>query len=135
MRNRRALLSVAALANYAVTVWHAYLAAKVNPALPVAETVRIALFAAALTLAGLVLLWTHRPKIGSLVLIATFVVGLVIGSAEHFFVAGPNNVFDVGNGDWALPFKISVWMLLVLEVAGLSAAGRVLAVRRVVEAQ
>jgi hypothetical protein len=40
-----------------------------------------------------------------------------------------NNVFDVGNGDWALPFKISVWILLVLEVAGLSAAGRMLTVR------
>ncbi len=129
MRNMRVWLPVAALANYAVTVWHTYLAEKVNPALPVAETVRIAVLAGALTLAGVVLLWTRRPKIGSLVLIATFAVGLVIGSTEHFFVAGPNNVFDVANGDWAFPFKVSVWILLVLEVAGLSAAARMLAVR------
>lgn len=129
MRNMRVLLSVAALANYAVTVWHAYLAEKVNPALPVEEAVRIAAIAGALTLAGLALLWTQRQKLGSLVLIVVFVVGLVIGSAEHLFVAGPNNVFDVSNGDWAMPFKISVWMLLFLEVAGLSAAGRMLAAR------
>jgi hypothetical protein len=129
MRNMRVLLSVAALANYAVTVWHAYLAEKVNPALPAEEAVRIAVIAGTLTVAGLALLWTRRPKIGSLVLIAVFVVGLVIGSAEHFFVAGPNNVFDVGNGDWAMPFKISVWILLFLEVAGLSVAGRTLAAR------
>ena len=58
-----------------------------------------------------------------------FVVGLVIGSAEHFLVAGPNNVFDVGNTDWAIPFRISAWALLFLEVAGLSAAARLLAAR------
>jgi hypothetical protein len=56
MRNMRVLLSVTAMANYAVTVWHAYLAEMVNPALPVAVTVRIALFAGGLTLAGLALL-------------------------------------------------------------------------------
>jgi Zn-dependent alcohol dehydrogenase len=129
MRDMRVVLSVAALANYAITVWHAYLAEKVNPALPVEEAVRIAAIAGVLTLAGVALLWTRRQRIGSLVLIGVFVVGLAIGSAEHLFVAGPNNVFDVGNGDWAMPFKISVWILLFLEVAGLSAAGRVLAAR------
>jgi hypothetical protein len=129
MTNMRGLLLVAALANYAVTVWHAYLAEKVNPALPAAEAVRIAAFAGALTLVGVALLWRRQQKIGSLFLIAVFVVGLVIGSAEHFFVAGPNNVFDVGNADWAVPFKISVWVLLFLQVAGLSAAGRMLAAR------
>lgn len=129
MRNLRVLLSVAAVANYAVTVWHTYLAVKVNPALPVAEAVRIVTFAGALTLAGVGLLWTRRPKIGSLVLVAVFVIGLAIGGAEHFVVSGPNNVFDVGAGDWALLFKVSVWILLLVEVAGLSVAGRMLAAR------
>jgi hypothetical protein len=125
----KVVLTIAALANYGVTVWHAYLAKRVNPALPAAEAVRIAAIAGALTLVGVALLWRGQQMIGSLVLIAVFVVGLVIGSAEHFLVAGPNNVFNVGNGDWAVPFKISAWALLVLEVAGLSAAGRMLAAR------
>jgi hypothetical protein len=125
----RHVLSVAAVANYAATVWHACLAEKVNPALRVAEVVRMAAIAGAITLAGLALLWTPRPKIGSLVLVAVFIVGLVIGIAEHFLVAGPNNLFDVGNGAWTISFKISVWVLPFLEVAGLSAAGRVLATR------
>ena len=56
-------------------------------------------------------------------------MGLAIGSAEHFVVAGPNTVFDIGNGDWALPFTSSVWILLVIQVAGLSAAGHMRAVR------
>ncbi len=102
-KNLRAWLSVAALANYGVTVWHADLAKKVNPALPAAEAVRIAALAGVLTLVGMVLLWSRRQKTGSLVLVAVFIVGLVIGTAEHFLVAGPNNVFDVGNTDWADP--------------------------------
>jgi hypothetical protein len=129
MRNMKVWLSVAALANYAVTVWHAYLAGRVNPALPAGEALRIAAFAGALTLVGVALVWRRHPKLGSLVLIAVFVVGLVIGSTEHFLVAGPNNVFDIGSGDSAVPFKISVWVLLFLEVAGLSAAGRMLTAR------
>jgi hypothetical protein len=125
----RGFVSAAAVANFAVTLWHLYLAAKLNPALAPAESVRIAAFAGVLTLAGVALLWMRRQKIGSLVLITVFAIGLVIGSSEHFFVAGPNNVFDVGTGDWTVPFKVSVAILVLLEVAGLSAAGRVLTTR------
>jgi hypothetical protein len=125
----RAFASVAALANFGVTLWHLYLVEKLYPASPVSESVRIAAFAGALTLAGVALLWTQRRKLGSLVLVAVFALGLSIGSYEHFFVSGPNNVFDVGDGDWALPFRISVAILVLLEVAGLSAAGRILAAR------
>ncbi len=125
----RVLVSAAAVANFAVTLWHLYLAEKLNPALAPAESVRIAAFAGVLTLAGVALLWMHRQKIGSLLLLAVFAVGLVIGSSEHFFVAGPNNVFDVGTGDWTVPFKISVAILVLLEVAGLAAAGRTLTTR------
>jgi hypothetical protein len=130
MRQQRYLLAALALVNYAVTIWHAYLAAKVNPALPAADFARIAGISGALTLAGIVLLWTRLPKIGSVVLIAVFLIGLVIGSAEHFFVAGPNNIFDVINNHWTAPFKISVWALLVVEIAGLAAAARVLVAPR-----
>ncbi len=125
----RVWLSVTALTNLAVIVWHADLARRVNPALPAAEAARIAAIAGALTLIGVALVWVRRGKIGPLVLIAVFLTGLVIGSAEHFFVPGPNNVFDVGNAGWAVPFGISVWVLLFLEVAGLWVAWRMLAAR------
>lgn len=121
--------TAAALANYATVLWHLYLVAKLQPAAPMAESVRIALIAGALTLAGLALLWRRWHKTGSLLLAVMFANGLVIGSLEHFFVAGPFNVFDVGYGDWTLLFKISVAILVVLEVAGLSATGRMLVAR------
>jgi hypothetical protein len=59
-----------------------------------------------------------RQRIGLLVLVVVFAMRLVIGSSEHFFVAGPTNVFDVGSSDWALPFKLNVVILVLLEVTG-----------------
>lgn len=122
----RAIISVVAVANYAVTIWHLYLAQKLNPALPTGELIRIATFAGVLTLAGVALVWTQRPKLGSLVLVVVFAIGLIQGTAEHFIIPGPNNVFDVSPGPWAIPFTITVALLPVLEIAGLLAAGRAL---------
>lgn len=130
MNRMKIFVTVAALGNYAAVLWHLYLVAKLQPATPVAESIRISAIAGALTLAGLALLWMRWHKTGSLVLAAMFANGLVIGSLEHFFVAGPVNVFDVGYGDWTLPFKASVAILVILEVAGLSASGRMLIARR-----
>lgn len=129
MTRLKVFATVAALGNYAVVVWHLYLVAKLHPAAPMAESVRIATIAAALTLAGLALLWMRWHKTGALLLAVMFANGLVIGSLEHFFVSGPNNVFDVGSGAWTLLFKLSVAILVVLEVAGLSATGRMLVAR------
>lgn len=97
--------------------------------MPIATSIRIATIAGALTLAGLVLLWMRWHKTGSLILAAMFANGLVIGVLEHFFVAGPFNVFDIGDGDWTFLFKVSVAILVVFEVAGLSATGRMLVAR------
>lgn len=52
-------------------------------------------------------------------LVVVFGMGLVIGSLEHFFIYGPNNVFDAGLGVVAFLFRISVALLVALEIAGL----------------
>ena len=97
MRNIKSFATIIALANFAVAIWHLYLVEKLHPAAPIAESVYIAAFAGALTLAGVALVWMRRQKSGLLVLIAVFTIGLVVGSSEHFFITGPNNVFEVGN--------------------------------------
>jgi len=129
MRNIRLFLSISALANFAVTLWHLYLAVAMHPGQLGTAPVRIAIQTGVLTLVGVALLWTRYPKIGSLVLIIVLVLGFVMGCLEHFFVAGPYNVFDVGRGHLVLAFDISVALLVVVQVAGLSAAGRMLAAR------
>jgi len=119
-------VSIIALANFAVTVLHLFLAGKLNPALTVASSMRIGAYAGALTLAGVGLLWARLKRVGSLVLIIEFAIGLAIGSLEHFFIAGPNNVFDAGYSTWAILFDVSVALLVALEIAGLWSAGRIL---------
>jgi len=129
MRNVRVFLSIAALANLAVALWHLYLAVEIHPGLLGPAPVRIAILTGALTLVGVALVWTRYPKIGSLVLIVVLALGFLMGCIEHFFVAGPYNVFDVGSGHWVLPFDITVALLVVFQLAGLSAAVRMLAWR------
>lgn len=58
-----------------------------------------------------------------------FANGLVIGSLEHFVVAGPNNVFDAGHSGCVIPFDVSVALLVALQIAGLWSAGRILVAR------
>jgi hypothetical protein len=129
MRHVRVFLSTAALANLAVVLWHLYLAVEMHPGLLGTAPVRIAILTGTLTLVGVALLWTRYPKIGSLVLIGVLALGFVMGCLEHFFVAGPYNVFDVGSGHWVLPFDITVALLVVFQVAGLAACVRMLAAR------
>jgi hypothetical protein len=73
-----------------------------------------------------ILLWAQRRLVGSLVLLVVFSIGLVIGSLEHFFISGPNNVFDAGFSGVAFLFRISVALLVVLEIAGLWGAARLI---------
>jgi hypothetical protein len=129
MRNARVFLLIAALANLAVTLWHLRLSVDMHPGLLGAASVRIAIQTGIVTLIGVALLWTRYRTIGSLLLIAIIGIGFVIGCLEHFFVTGPYNVFDAGSGDWVLPWKVSVALLVVVQVAGLSAAGRMLLAR------
>lgn len=85
MRKVKVFLSIAALANLAVTLWHLYLTVEMHPGLLGTTPVRIALQTGTLTIVGLVLLWTRYPKIGSLVLIVVLALGFVMGCLEHFF--------------------------------------------------
>jgi hypothetical protein len=79
-----------------------------------------------LTLGGVILLWARRELAGSLVLVVVFAIGLVIGSLEHFFIPGPNNVVDAGVGGVAFLFRINVALLVILQIAGLWGVARLI---------
>lgn len=129
MHRVKIFATVAALANYAAVLWHLYLEVQLRPMTPMAEVMRIAAIAGGLTFAGLALLWIRWQRIGSVVLAVMFANGLVLGCLEHFFVVSPVNVFYIGDGDWTVLFKISVAILVVFQLAGLSATGRMLVTR------
>lgn len=129
MHRIKVFATTAALANYAAVLWHLYLEMQLRPTTPMAEVMKIAAIAGGLTFLGLGLLWIRWQKIGSVVLAAMFANGLVLGCLEHFFVASPVNVFYIGDGDWTALFKVSVAILVVFQLAGLSATGRILVTR------
>ena len=126
MRNLAAFTAIVALGNLGVTIWHLRLAGELNPALSFAVAARIGAQTAVLTLAGVILLWAQHRLTGSVVLVVVFAIGLVIGSLEHFFIPGPNNVFDSGHGGLAFLFRMNVALLVALEIAGLWGAGRLI---------
>ena len=126
MRNLAAFTAIVALGNLGVTIWHLRLAGELNPALSFAVAARIGAQTAVLTLAGVILLWAQRRLTGSVVLVMVFAIGLVIGSLEHFFIPGPNNVFDACHGGVAFLFRMNVALLVALEIAGLWGAGRLI---------
>jgi len=126
MKNLAAFTAIVALGNLGVTIWHLRLASELNPALSFAQAARIGALTVVLTLGGVILLWAQRRLAGSLVLVAVFAIGLVIGSLEHFFIPGPNNVFDAGVGGVALLFRINVALLVALDIAGLWGAARLI---------
>lgn len=80
---------------------------------------RIGAKTAVLTLAGVILLWAQHRLAESVVLVMVFEIGLVVGSLEHFFIPGPNNVFDAGHGGVAFLFRMNGALLIGLEIAGL----------------
>ena len=126
MRNWAAFTAIVALGNLSVTIWHLRLASELNPALSFAQAARIGALTVVLTLGGVILLWAQRRLAGSLVLMVVFAIGLVIGSLEHFFIPGPNNVFDAGVGGVAFLFRINVALLVILQIAGLWGAARLI---------
>jgi hypothetical protein len=126
MKNLAAFTAIVALSNLAVTIWHLRLAGELNPALSFAEAARIGAITVVLTLGGVGLLWAQRRVVGSLLLVAVFAIGLVIGSLEHFFIPGPNNVFDAGVGSVAFLFRFNVALLVSLEIAGMWGTARLI---------
>jgi hypothetical protein len=126
MRNLAPFTAIVALGNLGVTIWHLGLAREHNPALSFAQAARIGTITIVLTLCGVILLWLQRSLLGSLVLLAVFAIGLVIGSLEHFFISGPNNVFDAGVGGVAFLFRFNVALLVILEIAGLWGVARLI---------
>ena len=126
MRNLAAFTAIIAFGNLGVTIWHLRLASDLNPALSFAEAARIGAVTVVLTLCGIGLLWARHRLVGSLVLLSVFAIGLVIGSLEHFFIPGPNNVFDAGVGDVAFLFRFNVALLVILQIAGLWGVARLI---------
>jgi hypothetical protein len=117
------------LSNFILAIWHLYILQNVYPGGPESDLWALVPIVGSISLLGIVLLWTRFFKVGACVAAGLFLVGLTIGSYEHFVSVNPNNIFIMKPGIWFLPFLISVMLLVVVELLGIWASVRSATVR------
>jgi hypothetical protein len=120
MAKLRAFVSSVVLAHWAVAMWHLVLAANVLP--PPDNNVRwLAVILLTLLHWGvLVPLWMLSDRLIGWASLGFFSAALSADLYEHFLHSSLNNVFMVMSTDWTAWFKASVYILLALEILGLS---------------
>jgi hypothetical protein len=112
---RLALLVVAA--HWMVAIWHLFMAAKVVPAPNNSVSGLGITFITLGHLLMCIVLWRLRDRLSGLILLLFFLAAGTADTYEHFVHAAPNNVFRV-SGNWTVPFDVSVFGLLALEILG-----------------
>jgi hypothetical protein len=120
MTQARRLALLIVIAHWLVAVVHLFLAAEVLLA-PNNHVSWVAI--TLITLGHLfvsVALWKLRDKLAGLVALIFFLAAMSADLYEHFLHASANNVFTVAAGDWTAQFDVSVFILLALEILGLS---------------
>ena len=73
-----------------------------------------------------VLLITRHAGWGALLLVVSMVVSLVFGIVYHVLLPGADNMFEVGQGGWAILFQTTGPALSILEALGALAGIRFL---------
>jgi hypothetical protein len=81
------------------------------------------------SLLAISLIWTRFYKVGAWISAGLLLVGLTIGSYEHFISVNPNNVFIMPDASWTLSFQVSVGLLVIVELLGIWASVRTATLR------
>ncbi len=118
MAKQRLFTLLVVIAHWIVAIWHLYPAAKVLPP-PNNNVSWVAI--CLITLGHLVVsvvLWKLSDTLAALISFFFFLSALGADLYEHFLHASLNNIFMVPPTDWAAVFKISVFILLALEILG-----------------
>jgi len=62
----------------------------------------------------------HLSRLGALLLFLSMFGALLYGLVNHFLLPGADNATHMSPGVWQLPFLVTSYLLLILEVAGSS---------------
>jgi hypothetical protein len=116
MKKLAVYTTLAVLAHAVIVVWHLFVLAKIPPGLTGHQVLSAAFAINVVPLVGLVLLWTHYPRLASVLMLVALAVGFSAGGFEHFASNGPDNVFRMVATEWSVPFKISAVLLALLEL-------------------
>ena len=76
--------------------------------------------------AAVILLATRHAGWGALLLVVSMLASLVFGIVYHVLLPGADNMFEVGQGGWAILFQTTGPALSILEALGALAGIRLL---------
>ena len=115
--------------NLAVAFWHLYILKNMHPTESGGEIFTLGATVGSVSLLAILLIWTRFYRLGAWISAGLLLIGLTIGSYEHFLSINPNNVFIMPYGDWTLSFQVSVVLLVVVELLGIWASVRTATLR------
>ena len=70
-------------------------------------------------LLAMLLLWTKQLKVGLTFLGISMTAGLLFGLEKHLVAMGPDHIGRQGQGMWAMLFAVTVWLLVLTQVAAI----------------
>lgn len=118
MAKQRLFTLLVVVAHWIVAIGHLFLAAKVLPP-PNNNVSWVA--TCLITLGHLVVsvvIWKLGDTLAAVISLFFFLSALGADLYEHFLHPSLNNIFMVAPSDWVAVFKISVFILLALEILG-----------------
>ena len=110
--------------NFVVTLWHLYILQNVHSTESGDEIFTLGSIVGSVSLLVVLLIWTRFYKVAAWMSAALLLIGLTVGSYEHFLSVNPDNVFIMPHGDWTLSFQVSAVLLVIVELLGIWASVR-----------
>ncbi len=114
----RSVALLVVIVHHAVVGLHAVAHGALQIALTPFQTAFVAGVIVAAPAVAVVLLVTRYAPWGALLLIASMLASLVFGIVYHVLLPGPDSMFEVGQGGWAIGFQTTAPALSVLEALG-----------------
>jgi hypothetical protein len=106
------------LGNCGAIAWHLLILARLHSMFGNGQILLITSLVNLVPFTAVILLWTRFRKIAGWLILVSLGIELLIGTYEHFLSASPDNVFWMAQGEWALQFRITAVLLLILEALG-----------------
>ncbi len=114
----RSVALLVVIVHHAVAGLHAVAHGVLRIALTPFQAAFVARVIIAAPAVAVVLLVTRYAPWGALLLLFSMLASLVFGIVYHVLLPGPDNMFEVGQGGWAIVFQTTGPALAILEALG-----------------
>ena len=113
----RGLAVLVVVVHAIVTIPHSIAHTNLNIAMYTWQNIYIFLVILIAPIIAAVLVWKRRSS-GFVLLTMSMIGSFVFGVYYHFIAIGSDNVFTLPVSSWTSTFKLSAWLLAIIELAG-----------------